>query len=609
MKILGFHNDGGFSDYILVPMESIIPVKNDIQPHLLCFAEPIGCVLNGLDKIKIKDKDTVIIYGGGTLGLITALVCKGKGALPLIIEKDEEKIAHIKKFTEHLSIECVKDTTESEFNIAINACSEISAFSRCLTKLEKGGQLCYFSGLKKNEKIETNLTNLIHYKENIISGAYGLTRKNMVDAIEIIACNKKALDLLIEEIITLKEVTEKISNVLSGKPLKYIIDIALNNSAVKNSSFHSEKHEEASRYIPNQPFISKYISSVSKGITPISTELYTSAQQKIDNKTKPLGSLGRLEKLAVQISTIQNNLNPTILQKSIFVFAGDHGVVEEGVSAFPAEVTGEMVKNFLDGGAAINILSNFNNIDLSVIDAGVNKDFDAHPGLINRKIRKGTRNFAIERAMTKKEAIASIEMGMDVFFERHSKAPIDIIGLGEMGIGNTTSATAIISAVTGIHVEKATGRGTGVDDKGIARKIETIEKVLFFHKPDPKNALDILEKIGGYEIGGITGSALAAAYKKIPVILDGVISTAAGLIAYLINPLIKDYLISGHKSVEIGQEAALSYIGIEPVLDLNMRLGEGTGAALTISLIESACVIMRDMASFEEANVSRKVEK
>ncbi len=609
MKILGFHNDGGFSDYILAPETSILTVEKKIPPHLLCFAEPIGCVLNGLDKIEMISGDRIIIYGGGTLGLITALLCKERNTVPLVIEKSEEKIARIKKFTDYLSIECVKDTVESDFDIAINACPEISAFSLSITKVRKGGQMLFFSGIKKNKKIETNIANLIHYKENVVVGSYGLVRQNMIDAIDILSNNEKTLDLLIEEIISLQDVPEIIENVLSEKPLKYIIDIAARELKVNKLSAGSNNENKNRRNTKPQPFLSEYIASTSNKITPVLSDIINSAQHKIDNKTKPLGSLGRLEKLAVKISSIQGDLNPVIRKKSLFVFAADHGVVEEGVSAYPADVTGEMVENFLIGGAAINVLSSCNNIDLSIIDAGVNREFGFHEGLINKKINMGTRNFALEKAMTEKEAFASIEMGMEVFLDEHLKSPIDILGLGEMGIGNTTSATAIISAITGIPVEMAAGRGTGIDDKGLDRKIEVIEKALNYHNPDPEGAMDILQKIGGYEIGGIAGAVLAAASKKSAVVLDGLISTAAGLIAFLINPLIKDYLISGHKSVEIGQKAALSFIDLEPVIDLDMRLGEGTGAALTISLADCACAIMRDMASFDEADVSRKIDE
>jgi len=235
---------------------------------------------------------------------------------------------------------------------------------------------------------------------------------------------------------------------------------------------------------------------------------------------------------------------------------------------------------------------------------GVNADFEDHPDLIKKKVRKGTRNFAIENAMTEDEVFQALAGGMEAFLSVYNEQKIDIAGLGEMGIGNTTSASSIISAVTGITPAQATGRGTGIDDKGLVHKAEIIEKALDFHKPDAENGFEILRKIGGYEIAGMAGAALAAASKKTAVVLDGVISTAAGLVAYIINPDIRGYLISGHKSVEISQKAALSHMGLDPVIDLNMRLGEGTGAALTIDIVEAACKIMREMASFDDAGVS-----
>lgn len=331
-----------------------------------------------------------------------------------------------------------------------------------------------------------------------------------------------------------------------------------------------------------------------------------SIQHKIDMKTKPLGALGTLEDLAVRTSLIQQTLDPVIKQKNIFVFAGDHGIAEEKISAFPAEVTPQMVLNFLGGGAAINVLCRHYKIDISVIDIGVNYDFEETPGLINKKVRKGTRNFAKEEAMTRQEAIEAIEKGMEVVLEQYNHHPMEIIGLGEMGIGNTTPATAIISCVTGKSVKEITGRGTGLDDTGLNHKIAVLEKALKLHKPNPEDALDILQKVGGYEIAGIAGAVLAAASKKVAVVLDGIISTAGGLIAGLLNPEVKGYLFSAHASVEHGQKAALAALELNPIVDLNMRLGEGTGSAIAINLIEGACTIMREMASFEEAGVSNR---
>lgn len=348
------------------------------------------------------------------------------------------------------------------------------------------------------------------------------------------------------------------------------------------------------------------LQTIVNSIEPVSETLKPDAVSKIDNKTKPLGSLGKLEEIAVQLSVVQGDLNPRVDKKSLFVFAGDHGITEEGVSAYPAEVTPQMVENFLNGGAAINVLCRQFNIDIFIVDMGVNADFKDHPKLLNKKVRKGTRNFALEEAMTAEEAEQAIVNGMEVFLDKYSAGGIDILGVGEMGIGNTTSASAIISAVTNISPVEATGRGTGLDDKGMERKAETIEKVLNFQKPDPKDGLDLLRKVGGYELAGIAGAVLAAASKGTVVVLDGVISTAAGLIAFLINPDIKGYLISGHKSVEAAQKAALEFMGLDPVIDFQMRLGEGTGAAITMNITDTASRIMREMASFEDAGVSQK---
>jgi nicotinate-nucleotide--dimethylbenzimidazole phosphoribosyltransferase len=266
-----------------------------------------------------------------------------------------------------------------------------------------------------------------------------------------------------------------------------------------------------------------------------------------------------------------------------------------------------MVNNFLDGGAAINVICRQHKIDLCVVDMGVRARFGSHPMLRNKKIRMGTRNFAVEAAMTPEETRQAVERGMDAFLAEHTRQRIDIVGLGEMGIGNTTSASAIISAVTGTASDEATGRGTGIDDKALERKAEIITNALRFHNPDPGNGFEILQKIGGYEIAGIVGAIIAAASTKTAIILDGVISTAAGLIAYLINPDIQGYLIAGHKSTEIAQKAALSQLKLDPIIDFQMRLGEGTGAALTMGLVETASRIMREMASFEEAGISKKL--
>ena len=344
-----------------------------------------------------------------------------------------------------------------------------------------------------------------------------------------------------------------------------------------------------------------------KGVKSVTDELREKAQHKIDFKTKPLGSLGKFESLALQSALVQNNLSPEIKRRLMLVFGADHGITEEGVSAFPSEVTAQMLTNFFHGGAAINVFCRAYNVDFKVIDMGVKGEFEDHPVLIKRKVREGTHNFAKTPAMDMKEVFQAVSIGMDVFRNEHSANPVDILGLGEIGIGNTTSATAVICAATGVSVAEATGRGTGLDDKGLSHKAAVIQNALELHKPDPKDGFGILAKVGGFELAGIVGAILAAADAGILIVLDGVISTAAGLIAYLICPQIKGYLISGHKSQEIAQSAALDLMGLDPVLDLDMRLGEGTGAAVTISIVETACKMMREMASFEEAGVSEKL--
>ncbi len=332
------------------------------------------------------------------------------------------------------------------------------------------------------------------------------------------------------------------------------------------------------------------------------------ACDKMDMKTKPPGSLGRIEELAVQMCLIQNTLSPRATKKGHLVFAADHGVCVEGVSAFPAEVTSQMVLNFLSGGAAINILCNVNNVALAIVDMGVNSDFENAAGLVRKSVRKGTRNFAIEAAMTEKEALQALQYGGDAYEELKKKmgGEMQVLGVGEMGIGNTTSASAVIAAATGCSAEEVTGRGTGVDDEGFKRKREVIDAAIKLHQPDKNNGIDILCNVGGYEIAGMAGAALAAAADGTAVVLDGVISTAAGLIAWLINSDISAYLISAHKSVEPGQVAALDLLGIQPLLDLNMRLGEGTGAVLAMNLVESACAIMCEMASFKGAGITNR---
>ncbi len=600
MRIIGFHSDGGFARHVSVPRDSLIPVNETIEPRFLTFAEPAACVLNGISHCSPKQNERIIIYGGGVVGMIAALLCREKGCSVTVIEKSQEKIARLRFFSDQNEIELCKDTVDADFDMAINCCDSHIAFSLCITKLRKGGRFAYFSGLEKNEEIETNLLNLIHYKELELYGSYGPRRTHMIEAVPFCVRQQKNLAMLIERILGAQDVESVLPHILSGDAMKYIIDFT---GAAKSISVAPSSKATADKVKGSDRQLSSFLTTIIEKIGSVPASIRDQAQKKVDLKTKPLGALGRIEKLAVQLSTIQKNLNPKVECKRLFVFAADHGVVEEGVSAFPAKVTVQMVENFLAGGAAINAFCGQYNIDLSVVDIGVNGDFDEHPLLIRKKIARGTHNFAVQKAMSFAEALRAIEHGARIFIEKNNNDRCDLVGMGEMGIGNSSSATAIICAASGLSVAQVAGRGTGVDDKGLERKVEVIEKALALHRPEKDNALDLLAKVGGYELGGICGAVLAAASEGCCVVLDGIISTAAGLLAYLICPDVKEYLIAGHKSVEVGQKAALEIMGLEPVIDLDMRLGEGTGAAITINLVDLACRMMREMASFEDAGV------
>jgi nicotinate-nucleotide--dimethylbenzimidazole phosphoribosyltransferase len=340
-------------------------------------------------------------------------------------------------------------------------------------------------------------------------------------------------------------------------------------------------------------------------IKPINGEWSDIAQKHLDNLTKPLGSLGRLEEFARKFVAITENKNPILDKKVVFTFAGDHGVTEEGVSAFPKEVTQQMVFNFLRGGAGINVLAKHAGADVVVIDIGVDHDFGEIEGLINLKVINGTKNLAKEPAMTREEAIKCMETGIELA-DGYAKKGYKIFGTGDMGIGNTTPSSAIAAVLTGRPVSEVTGKGTGITDESLLKKIKVIEKGINLNKPNPNDAIDVLSKVGGAEIGGIAGLILGAASNRIPVVIDGFISTAGALIAYCIDPKVKDYIFAAHNSVEIGHKAMLDKMGLSPILDLNLRLGEGTGAALAMLMIEAGLKIYKEMATFGEAGVSEK---
>lgn len=338
-------------------------------------------------------------------------------------------------------------------------------------------------------------------------------------------------------------------------------------------------------------------------INPVERYYLDRAWERLNNLTKPRGSLGRLEELAAQLVAIYKDLNPTIRGKVFFVFAGDHGVVEEGISAYPKEVTAQMVFNFLRGGAGINVLARYAGAEVRVVDVGVDYNFGEIDGLYSKKVCYGTRNFTKEPALTREEALKTIEVGYELAKEAISQG-YNLIGVGDMGIGNTTPSAAITAVITGKPVEEVTGRGTGVDEKTFNRKIEVIKGAIRLHNPNPEDPIDVLSKVGGTEIGACAGVFLACAESGIPVVTDGFITTAGALIAYKINPLVRDYLIASHRSQERGHQFQLNYMGLEPLLDLNLRLGEGTGGALAMLIIEAALRLYREMATFESAGVS-----
>jgi nicotinate-nucleotide--dimethylbenzimidazole phosphoribosyltransferase len=349
------------------------------------------------------------------------------------------------------------------------------------------------------------------------------------------------------------------------------------------------------------------LQEVLKNIKPVDQSRSNAIQAQLDNLTKPQGSLGRLEELAKKYCLITGKDRPTIRNKIIFTFAGDHGVTEESVSAFPKEVTPQMVLNFIRGGAGVNVLAKHAGARVIVVDMGVDYEFEPVDGLEIRKIARGTKNMTKGPAMTRDEAERAVLAGIELV-EKY-KSGLDLLGTGDMGIGNTTPSSAIVSVITGTDPEKVTGRGTGIDDQSLKNKVAIIKKAIAVNRPDPKDALDVLAKVGGYEIAGIAGLVLGAALYRIPVVIDGFISTAGALIAAELNPLSKGYMIAAHQSVEIGHRKMLEHMEQIPLLDLNLRLGEGTGAALGMSLVEAGVKILGEMATFAAAGVAEKIEE
>ena len=339
-------------------------------------------------------------------------------------------------------------------------------------------------------------------------------------------------------------------------------------------------------------------------VAPLDPVVMEQARLRQLQLTKPAGSLGRLEDVAIQMAGITRQSLPEIKQKAVIIMAADHGVAREGVSAYPSDVTAQMVLNFLHGGAAINVLARSVGSKVIVVDVGVATDL-SHLDLVPCKVAPGTANFMLEQAMTETQMLEAIKVGMDVFDEQ-LKQGVDLIATGDMGIGNTTASSAITSVLLQTPAALVTGRGTGINDEQLEHKIQVIEKAIERNVPNPKDPLDVLMKVGGLEIAGLVGVIIAAASRRVPVVVDGFISGAAALIAVELNPTVDAYLFAGHVSVERGHRLILEKLGLFPLLDLQLRLGEGTGAVLAMSIIEAALSTHREMATFAEAGVSTR---
>jgi len=347
------------------------------------------------------------------------------------------------------------------------------------------------------------------------------------------------------------------------------------------------------------------LAQLTSQITPLDPQWTARAQERLDSLTKPPGSLGKLEELAAHYVAIREEFFPRLEIKRIVVFAGDHGVVAEGVSAFPQEVTFQMVANFIRGGAAINVLARQAGARVEVVDIGVNHDFEPGLNLIARKVAYGTRNLAQEPAMSREEALRAVWVGVERAQEAVEDG-VDVLAAGDMGIGNTTAAAALAAVFTDRPVGAVTGRGTGIDPSRVTHKVAVINRALALNRPTADDPIGALAAVGGLEIASIAGLVLGAAAARRPLVLDGFIATAGALVAARLVPAVVDYLIAAHRSVEPGHQIILDHLGLKPLVNLNMRLGEGTGAALGINLLEAGWRIYREMATFEEAGVANR---
>ena len=352
------------------------------------------------------------------------------------------------------------------------------------------------------------------------------------------------------------------------------------------------------------------LNEVIDGIKPVDQQWIEKARERTAQLVMPTRALGRLHEMSERLCGIQQTLEPVIDHKTILVMAGDHGLVTEGVSAYPQEVTPAMVQTFLVGGAGINAISRQVGADVWVVDMGIIPELDATglqgaERLVVEKIGNGTASFTQGPAMSRPDAEKALRVGFEQASTRFENGA-EVLGTGDMGIGNTTPSAAIGAVITGASLDEMVGRGTGVDDTGLARKRDIVRKGIEVNTPDPEDGLDVLAKVGGFEIGGIAGAMLAGAYHRRAVVVDGFISTAGALVASTLCPTVKDYLFAGHCSAEAGHRMMLKHLELEPILDLGMRLGEGTGAALAMGIIDGAVHMFKEVLTFEEAGVADK---
>jgi len=348
------------------------------------------------------------------------------------------------------------------------------------------------------------------------------------------------------------------------------------------------------------------LAEVVSEIRPVEQAWRLKARKRLDDLAIPAGSLGYLLDLAEQLAAIKESMTPSVARKMVVTMAGDHGVVAEAVSAFPQEVTRQMVNNFVAGGAAINVIAEAAGAGVTVVDMGVAADLSdlANQGkILSYKVAYGTQNMARGPAMTRGQAVQGLEAGIEIA-NLLARSGIELLGTGDMGIGNTTASSAILAVFSGLSPRQVTGRGTGIDDSALDNKVEVIEKAIALNRPDPADALDVLSKVGGLEIAGIAGLILGAAYFRIPVLVDGLISSAGALVAKNLAPDSVDYMIAAHQSMEPGHQYMLQALGLKPILNLKLRLGEGTGAALAMNIVETASRIIHKMLTFTDAGVT-----